>query len=78
MKKESKKDIRSSLNNDIEEYLKNGGEVKNFERGETGLANGRFSEQTLSFEKRQERTPVSDVLNTIDQRRESRKKSNIK
>lgn len=74
-KKTTKKDIRKSLTDDIEDFLKNGGAVNTFDRGETGLVNGRYSEQSMSFEKRQERTPVSDVLKAIDQRKESKKKS---
>jgi hypothetical protein len=74
-KKTTKQDIRNSLTDDVEEFLRNGGEVNSFNRGESGLVNGRYSEQSMSFEKRQERTPVSDVLKAIDERKESKKKS---
>lgn len=77
-KKTTKKDLRKSLTDDIEEFLRQGGEVNTFERGESGLVNGRYSEQSMSFEKRQERTPVSDVLKAIDERKESKKKSPTK
>lgn len=73
-KRVSKKELRDSLNQDIEQYLEKGGEVHEFERGESGLVNGRYNEQAMSFEKRQERTPVPDVLRAIDERREARRK----
>jgi len=73
-KKTTKQEIRNTLNEDIEQYLREGGEVHEFERGESGLVNGRYNEQAMSFEKRQERTPVTDVLRTIDERREARRK----
>jgi len=73
-KKSTKQDIRNSLNQDVEEYLRNGGEVHSFERGESGLTDGRYNEQAMAFEKKQERTPVSDVLRAIDERKEARKK----
>ncbi|GAA6145944.1 hypothetical protein NBRC116585_20620 [Thalassolituus maritimus] len=73
-KRVSKKELRDSLNQDIEQYLEKGGEVHEFDRGESGLVNGRYNEQAMSFEKRQERTPVPDVLRAIDERREARRK----
>jgi hypothetical protein len=73
-KRVSKKELRDSLNQDIEQYLEKGGEVHEFERVESGLVNGRYNEQAMSFEKRQERTPVPDVLRAIDERREARRK----
>lgn len=73
-KRVSKKELRDSLNQDIEHYLQKGGEVHEFERGESGLVDGSYNEHALSFEKRQERTPVTDVLRTIDERREARRK----
>ena len=73
-KRASKQEIRDSLKQDIERYLSDGGEVHEFERGESGLIDGRYNEQAMSFEKRQERTPVSDVLRAIDERRDARRK----
>ena len=72
MKKTSKRDLRDSLNRDIEEYLNKGGEVHQFARGESGLQEGRYHDQSMTFEKRQERTPVDDVVKAIDERREAR------
>ena len=73
-KRASKQEIRDSLKQDIERYLSDGGEVHEFERGESGLVDGRYNEQAMSFEKRQERTPVPDVLRAIDERRDARRK----
>ena len=77
-KSTSKSELRKSLNDDIEEYLRKGGEVHSFERGESGLVDGRYNEQAIAFEKRQERTPVPEVLKAIDERKDSRKKSSRK
>ncbi|TNC92682.1 hypothetical protein [Thalassolituus sp.] len=74
-KSTTKKDLRKALNDDIEEYLRRGGEVHSFARGESGLVDGRYNEQAMAFDKRQERTPVPEVLKAIDDRKEARKKS---
>ncbi len=74
MKKPSKRDLRDALNRDIEKYLNKGGEVHEYARGESGLQNGRYHEQSMTFEKKQERTPVDDVVKAIDERREARKR----
>lgn len=78
MKKTTKQDIRKALNADIEDYLRRGGEVHSFARGESGLVDGRYNEHAMAFDKRQERTPVPEVLKAIDDRRESRKKTHRK
>lgn len=70
-KRPTKKQIREQINHEVEAFLREGGEVKNMARGETGLVNGSYYDRSLGFEKPKEaRTPVSDVLNTIDQRRQ--------
>ena len=74
-KRVSKKELRDSLNQDIEQYLEKGGEVHEYQRGESGLDNGRYHETSMTFEQRQERTPVPEVLKAIDERREARKKT---
>ena len=73
-KRTSKKDIRDSLNRDIEKYLVRGGEIHSFARGESGIVNGQYHEQKIAFEKKQERTPLDDVVKAIDQRKEAKKK----
>ena len=74
-KRPTKHEIREQLEREMKQYLQHGGSVKEVPRGATGLVDGRYG-QPISFEKpKEERTPLSDVLKTIDQRREDRKKS---
>lgn len=74
MKRPTKAEIRRQLDQQVDQYLKHGGEVKQVQRGESGLDNGRYDERTLAFEKpREERTPVDEVLQAIDKRRQEQK-----
>lgn len=75
MKKHTtKRELREQLDQEIQDYLKHGGEVEQVQRGASGLVNGRYIDHTLGFDKpREERTPLTGVLNTIDQRREARR-----
>ena len=73
-KRPTKRQLRDQLNQEVEDFLRLGGQVKEVARGETGLNNGRYVDNTLTFDKpKEERTPLSDVLKTIDQRREAKK-----
>ncbi|WP_419811303.1 hypothetical protein [Bacterioplanoides sp.] len=74
-KRPSKNDVRDQINQEVEDFLRKGGEVKELARGETGLVNGRYNDRSLGFEKpKEERTPVEHVLNDIDQRRQENRK----
>ena len=60
------------MDNEVEQYLGKGGAVREFERGESGLLNGKIDERSTGFEKgKQERTPLIDVLNTVDERKKA-------
>ncbi|MFK4753157.1 hypothetical protein [Oceanobacter antarcticus] len=75
MKRPTKTEIRQQLNDEVEQYLQEGGEVNEVARGATGLQNGRYDERSMAFEKpKEERTPVPEVLQAIDQRRDSQRK----
>ena len=75
MKRPSKQEIRQQLNDEVEQFLQQGGSVKEVARGATGLQDGRYEERGMGFEKpREERTPVNDVLKAIDQRRLEQRK----
>ncbi|MDO6681387.1 MULTISPECIES: hypothetical protein [unclassified Oceanobacter] len=75
MKRPTKKEIRQQLNDEVEQYLQKGGEVSEVVRGATGLQNGRYDERSMAFEKpKEERTPVPEVMQAIDQRRDSQRK----
>lgn len=74
-KRPSKKQLRDQLKHDIDDYINQGGSVHELPKGATGLAGGR-SINAIAFERAPEgRTPVENVLKTIDQRREQTKKS---
>jgi len=71
-KRPTKREIRQEMDNEVEKYLNKGGAVREFERGETGLLNGKIDERSTGFEQgKQERTPLTDVLNTVDERKKS-------
>ncbi|WP_221801163.1 hypothetical protein [Oceanobacter mangrovi] len=75
MKRPTKAEIRQQLNNEVSQYLQHGGEVKQVARGASGLQDGRYDERSLAFEKpKEERTPVNEVLQAIDQRRQEQRK----
>jgi hypothetical protein len=72
----TKQQLREQLQQQMQRYLQQGGEIHSFERGASGLQDGRYSERSLGFEKpAAERTPVNDVLRAIDQRRQQRKQT---
>lgn len=74
-KRPSKNDVRDQINQEVEDFLRKGGEVKELARGETGLINGKYNDRSLGFEKpKEERTPVEHVLKDIDQRRQESRK----
>ncbi len=69
----SKSEVRSEIEEQIEEFLQRGGEVKQVGIGATGLVNGDLSTNSLGFERpRQTRTPVPEVVAAIEQRRQAK------
>ncbi|MBL4796222.1 MAG: hypothetical protein JKY50_02280 [Oleispira sp.] len=71
-KRPTKREIRQQMNNEVEQYLNKGGAVQEFERGESGLINGKIDERSTGFNQgKQERTPLTDVLNAVDERKKS-------
>ncbi len=66
----TKAEQRAELSAQIEAYLNQGGQIEQVQMGATGLIDGKYSNRSLGFERpRQERTPVADLLSTIDARR---------
>jgi hypothetical protein len=69
----NKKDIRKDLETEVEAFLRQGGEIKPIERGETGLdRNKPWSNPFQSGQSQEgpkERTPVPEVLAAIDARK---------
>lgn len=70
-KRPSKREIRERLNTDVEAFIQSGGELHQIEKGISGI--GQQAETPLAFEQKKERTPVDDVLKTIDGKRQQLK-----
>ncbi len=69
-KRPTKREIRQQMQNEVEQYLHQGGEVREFQRGESGLINGKFDDRSTGFEQsKQQRTPLTDELKAVDERK---------
>lgn len=78
-KRPTKSEVRDQINDEVEAFLRRGGEVKEMQRGETSLINGNYNDRSLGFEKpKEERTPVNEVMQTIDQRKHEKRKPAVK
>lgn len=69
----TKAQIRAEIENQIEQFLNQGGEVSNFQKGQSGLADGASIQNSFSPRQVQSRTPVVEVVKAIDERRQSKK-----
>lgn len=76
-KRPSKADIRQLHAQQIADFLSKGGCIKSFDMGATGLVDGKYNTRQIVIEKKPDtsRTPVPEVLATIDARRRSNYKS---
>lgn len=73
-KRPTKNDLREQLQQAMDQYLEHGGAVSEVERGASGLHNSGYQDYRSGFEKPPEpRTPVDDVLLSIDQRRQEKR-----
>ncbi|MGK0250225.1 MAG: hypothetical protein ACI910_002994 [Oleispira sp.] len=71
-KRPTKREIRQQMNNEVDQYLTKGGEVREFQRGESGLVNGKIDDRSSGFEQgKQQRTPLLDELKAVDDRKKS-------
>lgn len=72
-KRPTKREVRSQLEQEIVDFLQQGGHVQEMPHGASGLVDGRYG-QALTFEGgKEQRTPVDHVLKTIDQRKEQKR-----
>ena len=72
IKRPSKSDIRTLLDNQIHDYLNRGGKIQEYSQGDSSLVDGRYDRnQFIHGMPKQNRTPVSDTLKIIDQRKTS-------
>ena len=69
-KRPTKREIRQQMGNEVDQYLNKGGEVREFQRGESGLVNGKLNDRSSGFEQgKQKRTPLIDELKAVDERK---------
>jgi hypothetical protein len=69
-KRPTKREIRQQMNSEVDKYLDTGGEVREFQRGESGLINGRIDDRSSGFEQgKQQRTPLLEELKAVDDRK---------
>lgn len=69
-KRPTKREVHQQMQEEISKFLEKGGEVNEFERGESGLINGKLGNRSSGFEQgKQTRTPLNGVLNTLDERK---------
>ncbi len=73
-KRPSKADIRKELERQIQDYVRDGGEIKRVRQGESGVEDGAAFHPPFSDGRpTQTRTPALDVLAAIDARRKQGK-----
>lgn len=66
----TKAQIRAEIDDQINQYLATGGEVKRIASGISGnQTNTNLFSTSTTFEPRQERTPVTDLIKQVEQRR---------
>jgi hypothetical protein len=76
-KRPTKREIRQQMDSEVEQYLNKGGAVNEYERGVSGLINGKIDERSTGFQQgKQERTPLVDALKAVDERKKAALKSN--
>jgi hypothetical protein len=75
----SKRDIRSQIEQQIEDFLNQGGEVTNIEQGFSGRINPTEALKPMAFDKpKEERTFVPEVIATLEERKQKEKKTVVK
>jgi len=66
----TKAQIRTEIDEQINQYLASGGEVRHIASGISGNPhNTNLFTASTTFEPRQERTPVTDLIKQVEQRR---------
>ncbi|MCV6621383.1 MAG: hypothetical protein OIF51_06475 [Cellvibrionaceae bacterium] len=69
----TKAEIRTEIEDQIEQFLRHGGKVASYQKGASGLADGASIQNSFSPRQVQSRTPVVDVVKAIDSRRQPQK-----
>lgn len=77
IKRQSKSEIRASLDDQVDKFLKQGGTIQTYDQGDSSLVDGRYDRNQFVYGfPKQERTPVPDTLKKIDQRKSNPKVKN--
>ncbi len=77
----NKREIRKDLDQQVVDFLSHGGNINEIDRGISGLSPDQpwlNPFKSTESEKPSSRTPVSDVLATIDARRKAKKPTPVK
>ena len=73
IKRPTKSEIRNSLAAQVNEYLNQGGQIKQFDQGDSSLVDGKYDRNQFVYGlPKQQRTPISETLNVIDNRKKQR------
>ena len=71
----SKQEIRHELNQQIQDFLERGGNVTQVERGVSGnIENNNLFRMSAQIEPRADRTPLTDVVQTLEERKHNKNK----
>lgn len=72
-KRPTKADTRRELEQQVSDFIKEGGSITQVDQGASGLEDGAYHRNSFVFgQPKQDRTPVSDSLAAIDSRRRSK------
>lgn len=70
----TKAQVRQELERQIEQYLREGGNVKEVPRGQSGLNDNVNPFSQYSLERpAQDRTPLNDVIKTMEERKQAKR-----
>lgn len=74
MKRPTKAELRAQLAQHTQAFISKGGTVSEVNSGATGLIDGAYNTRNFNFtEPRKERTPLTNVMATMDARRGQKK-----
>jgi hypothetical protein len=76
IKRPSKSQIRESLTDQINDFLKQGGEIQEYDQGDSSLVDGKYDRNQFVYGlPKQVRTPVPEALNSIDEQKNPKSQS---
>lgn len=76
--RQTKAELREELAQQVQRYIDQGGEIHAVGMGESGLVDGKYDTRRFGFDsKPQQRTPVANLLSTIDSRKSKKRSSTV-